>query len=107
MNINNLRELIKKTANDYNTYSMLVSNIEFLNQERVKIASNRLRSILARPSKDVDKDRIFDSIRSINKISSELNVDFYIEEDWDTIEKFLMLTILEDISKEFEKQTNN
>lgn len=107
MRIDNLRKLIEEVSKDKVKYSILMENLEFLMSERIKFVGNDLRAMLNRPNKEIDKEKILESVRKINAISSEFNSEFYFEEDLDKIEAFLRLTILEDIGKEFEKQSKN
>lgn len=105
MENNNLKNLIKASKNT-EKQAILIENVNFLINERIKLVGNSIRTALGRPEKDINKEAIFESIKKINIISSEIGEDFYINEDWDNVEYFLKSTILEDISKEFKKQAN-
>ena len=104
MDINNLRNLISKVRGDEKTYNKLLTCFNFLMEERVKLTGNELRKILNRPIPDIDKERIIKYVREINVIAYQENSDFNIKEDWDTVEAFLKLSILDDIKNEFKKQ---
>lgn len=107
MNVNNLRELIKKAAGENREYTVLTTHFDFLMQERIKITQNTLRSLLGRQEETLEKEKIIQSVKAINKIATEKGVDFHIQEDWDSIEAFLRMSVMEDIAGEFKKQENS
>ena len=107
MEIKNLRNLICKVKEDESTYNKLISCFDYLMRERIKLTGNDLRSVLKRPAKEVDTERVLKSVKEINLIAYQQGVDFNIKEDWATVEAFLRLSILDDIKSEFEKQEKN
>lgn len=105
--INNLKELIAKVSGDEKTYVRLTTHFDFLMRERIKITKNSLRSLLGRPDEDMDKEKIIQSVKIINEIAKSNGSEFCIEEDWNSIEAFLRLSVMEDIAGEFKKQANS
>lgn len=106
MEVAKIRELIQKTEKS-NEYVVLTRNFDFLMRERIKLVENQMRETVGRPLKDVDKEEILKSVKAINEIAYKQGVDLHISEDWNTIEAFLRLSILDDIASEFEKQKVN
>ena len=106
MDVNNLRDLIAKVSEDEKTYVVLTTHYDFLMSERIKISKNSLRSLLGRPVENLQKEKIFESVKKINEIAAAEGVDFYIEENWESIEAFLRASVMEDVSGEFNKQKN-
>lgn len=104
VDVNNLRDLISSVANDANTYAGLVSHFDFLMQERIKLTQNSLRTLIGRPEQKIDKENIIQSVKKINTIAAAHGANFHIEEDWENIEAFLRLSVMEDVAKEFKKQ---
>lgn len=107
MKINNLRELIANVSTDEKTYAILATNFEFLMKERIKLTQNSLRSLIGRTEQEIEKGKIQQSVKTINEIAVLRGVDFHVQEDWEEIEAFLRMSMLEDISGEFNKQVNN
>lgn len=106
MNVNNLRELVKKAANDNAKEVALFTCFDFLMNERIKLTQNSLRSLLGRPEKQLNREAILQSVKRINEIAAKYAVDFHINEDWENVEAFLRMSILEDVAGEFQKQEN-
>ena len=104
VDVNNLRRLIEKVANDSATYATLVTHFDFLMKERIKITQNTLRSLLNRPEDTLDKEKIIQSVKCVNEIAGE---EFHINEDWESVEAFLRMSVMEDIAGEFQKQANS
>lgn len=105
--INNLRELITKVSGDEKAYVALTTHFDFLMRERIKITKNSLRSLLGRPDEEVDKEKITKSVKIINEMAKSNGSEFYIQEDWDSIEAFLRMSVMEDVAGEFQKQANS
>lgn len=107
MGKNNLKDLLNYVKTESTEdYPKLVALVTYLKEERIKLVGNALRSFLDISSKEVDKDKIMDTVACINDLARQVNYDFSIPTSWDGTEKYLRFTILEDLGEEFEKQGN-
>ena len=102
LEINTFKEVIKER--DSFGFSKLLSEIQILGNERVKLVGNNLRDILGREKEEIDIERCVESARTINAIAEKNGVDFKIPLDWENLEKFLRITLMDDIAEEFKKQ---
>lgn len=78
--------------------------ILFLSQKRIKLLGNDLRKSIGIEDIDIDKKEIINAVNRLNKLAEENAIEFNIPNNWEYIEKFLKLTIVEDIGKEMERQ---
>jgi len=101
-NLENLKEQLKiKNIEAYEEASKIIL---FLSEERIKLLGNDLRKGIGRTLKTIDKDKIINAVHILNKLAETNAIEFNIPDNWEYIEKFLRLTIVEDIGKEIEKQ---
>ena len=101
-----LRNLISK-VNESEKKDDFFKAYYYLMEERVKIVKNDLINYLGIEEKNIDKAEILRNAKIIDSIAEELNSSFRMGSTYEEIEKKLRLTILEDISIDFEKQKNN
>lgn len=107
MEKNNLEDFLEFVkSNSANDYLKLVTKVDFLKSERIKLVGNDFRTYLALTEKDVDKVGIKGAINYINNVAKRLNYDFEVSTEWSDIEKYLRYTILQDFGEEFRKQQN-
>ena len=105
MDVKKVRELIRKTEEEKNRdYILITRNFDFLMKERIKLVENQMRENVGLTLKEIDKEGIMASIREINEIALKHGSEIHINEDWENIEAFLRMSLLDDISTEFEKQ---
>ena len=99
-NLENLKERIKGEE-EFNEVNELIL---FLSEKRLKIVGNDFRQKIGIKSDELDKDEIIKSVDRLNEIAKKYQREFNIPNNWEYIEKFLRLTIVDDLSKEFDKQ---
>jgi len=99
-----LRKLIQSLNVTDGDYVKLNESYSLITSERIKLIGNQMRQALGRPIDPIDKTAITNSIININDIASKHGSNFNVPTDWEHIENFLRMSILEDISNEFKKQ---
>ncbi|MBR5227053.1 MAG: hypothetical protein IKV94_00210 [Clostridia bacterium] len=103
LNINEFKKIIKEK--DQIGFSNLLSELHFLGKERIKLVGNNLKEILGRKAEEVNVKNCTESAKRINDIAEKNGIDFRIPLDWENLEKYLRLTLMDDITEEFKKQS--
>ena len=97
-----LKEELKIKNNE--AYEEASRLILFLSEKRIKLLGNDIRKSIGLVHNEIDKNEIISAINKLNMLAKTNNVEFNIPNNWEYIEKFLKLTIVEDIGKEFDTQ---
>ena len=104
MEKNNIKLLVEKAVKEKN--SELIDAIVVLKEKRISIIHNQMNELigLQTPVAENEKDIITKVVKFLNEYAKENNVDFRVEEDWESIELFIKNTIMDDLGDEFKKQ---
>lgn len=95
--VNELREIAKNSPRVDGIF-------EFLMQERITILKNEMRSRIGLPQQAVNKDIIMSQVHEMNTVLENEGISFYVDENWNSVEAFLRMSLLEDIYSEFKMQ---
>ena len=101
-NLEKLKEELK--IKNKEAYEEACDLILFLSKKRIKLLGNDIRKSIGRPINDVDKNEIIATVHKLNKLAESNAIEFNIPNNWEYVEKFLKVTIVEDIGKEMERQ---
>lgn len=102
LEIKELKRIIKEK--DKISFVNLLTEMQVLGKERVKLIGNNLRGMLGRETEDVDREACIESAKKINSIAEKNGIDFRMPLDWEKLETFLRITLMDDITEEFKKQ---
>ncbi len=104
MEKNNIKLLVEKAVKEKNTE--LIDAIMVLKEKRISIIHNQMNELigLQTPEAENDKEIITKVVKFLNEYAKENNVDFHVDEDWESIELFIKNTIMDDLGDEFKKQ---
>ena len=106
MEKNNIKLLVEKAVTEKN--QALIDAIVILKEKRISIIHNQMNELIGiqTPEAEKNKEVITKIIKLLNEYASKNNIDFHVEEDWESIELFIKNTILDDLKVEFEKQAS-
>lgn len=104
MEKNNIKLLVEKAVTEKN--QALIDAIVILKEKRISIIHNQMNELIGiqTPEAEKNKEVITKIIKLLNEYASKNNIDFHVEEYWESIEVFIKNTILDDIGDEFKKQ---